>query len=154
MLPFKEHFVTEIAGDNASYKREYIDRFQHVWRSGFWEPAVHAELKKAGLQLLLVPSILVYHKRSFGLWDFMKQRFQHGRQFGGWRASGLAKTKRVVYIALSPAIPFVLLLRITRQVLSKHRHRKELLISLPILVLFLLAWGLGELIGYMRGSAR
>lgn len=153
MLPFAETFAPEVPGDNASYKRVYIDRCQHVRRNGFWEPAVHAELKKAGLRLLLAPSIVVYHKRSFDLWGFMKQRFQHGRQFGEWRASRLAGPARTLYVALSPAIPLVLLGRIARQVLSKRRHRKELLISLPMVALFLLVWALGELLGYLRGPA-
>lgn len=151
MLPFREGFVPEIAGDNASYKRAYIDRCPQVWRNGFWEPAVHAELKKAGLQLSLIPSIVVYHKRSFGFWGFMKQRLQHGRQFGGERACRFSIPKRALYSVLSPAIPLILLVRIARQVLTKRRHRRQLLLSLPILVLFLLAWTLGELIGYLWG---
>jgi len=151
MLPVQEGFVAEIAGDNASYKRAYLDRYQYAWNNGFWEPTVHAELRKAGLRLLLVPSIVIRHKRSFSLWGFVQQRFQHGRQFGAWRASGLTGAKRALYIALSPAIPLVLLVRIGRQVLTKRRHQKEFMISLPLLVLFLFAWAAGELLGYLRG---
>jgi glycosyltransferase involved in cell wall biosynthesis len=151
MLPCREGFVSEIPGDNASYKRAYIDRCQHVWRNGFWEPAVHAELKKTGLQLLLVPSIIVCHKKSFSLKGFLEQRFQHGMQFGGERASRFSGPKRALYVLLSPAIPIAFLVRISRQVLRKRRHRKEFLRSLPILLLFLLAWTWGELIGYLRG---
>ena len=153
MLPFAETFAPEVPGDNASYKRVYLDRCRHVWRNGFWEPAVHAELKKAGLRLLLAPSIVVYHKTSFDLWGFMKQRFQHGRQFGEWRASRLAGPTRALYVALSPVIPLVLLVRIVRQVLTKRRHRKALVVAVPVLLLFLLAWTVGELIGYLRGPA-
>jgi glycosyltransferase involved in cell wall biosynthesis len=154
MLPFPEGFVEEIAGDNASYKRADIDRCRHAWRDGFWEPAVHAALRQAGLRLLLVPSLVVYHRKSFGVWRFMQQRFQHGRQFGGERASRLGRRKRALYVALSPAIPLVFLVRITSHVLTKRRHRRELLLSLPILTLFLWAWALGEWIGYLRGSTR
>src|SRR5216683_3197838 len=67
MLPFERGPVREIAGDNASYKRTHIERYRHVWRNGFWELAIHAELRKAGLPLLLVPSVVVFHHRSFGL---------------------------------------------------------------------------------------
>ena len=150
MLPFQEGFVSEIAGDNASYKREYIDRCQHAWRNGFWEPTVHTELKKAGLQLLLVPSIVTRHKKSFSFWGFMKQRFQHGIQFGAERASRFSVPKRAFYVALSPAIPLVFLLRIAKQVLTKRRNLKQLFVCLPVLVLFLLAWASGELVGYLR----
>src|SRR5437879_13406548 len=123
MFSFPTGVAPEVPGDNESYKRVHIDRCQQVWRHGFWEPTVHAELKKAGFQLLLVPSIIVYHKRSFGFWGFMKQRFQHGRQFGGERASRLAGPQRVLYVVLSPVVPGVLLVRIIRQVLSKRAHR-------------------------------
>ena len=151
MLPFRESLVPEIPGDNASYKRVYIDRCHHVRHNGFWEPAVHTELKKAGLQLLLVPSIVISHKKSFSLKGFLKQRFQHGMQFGRERASRFPGPKRALYVLLSPAIPVAFLVRISQQVLSKRKHRKEFLISLPILLLFLLAWTWGELIGYLRG---
>lgn len=151
MLPFSEGFVAEIPGDNASYKRVHLDRCRHAWRNGFWEPAVHAELKKAGLKLLLTPLIIVYHKRSFGFWEFMKQRFQHGMAFGIWRVSQLAGPKQVFYIIFSPMIPLILLARIARQVMVKRRHWEQFLVSLPFLVPFLLAWSIGELVGYLRG---
>lgn len=154
MLPFPEGFVTEIPGENASYKREHIDRCQHARRNGFWESVVHAELKKAGFQLLLVPSIVVYHKRSYGFSGFLKQRFRHAMEFGRWRTSEVTSSQRALHIAFCPAIPFVLLVRIVRQVLTKRRYRTKLLVALPLLVLFLLAWTLGELFGYLRGPTR
>ena len=152
MLPFLESFESEIPGDNASYKLIHLKQCRHAWQNGFWEPAVHAELRNAGLRLLLSPSIVVYHKRSFRFWDFMKQRFQHGMAFGIWRTFCLSGPKWVLYVTLSPAIPFVHLFRIVRQVLIKRRHRKQFLFSLPLLVPFLLAWSIGELVGYLRGQ--
>lgn len=152
MLPFERGFAREIAGDNASYKREHIDRYRHVWQNGFWELAVHAELRKAGLPLLLTPSVVVFHHRSFGLGGFVRQRFWHGMQFGRDRAARLRWPRRALYIALSPAIPFVFLLRIARQVFGKRRHRAKFVGALPALGLFLLAWSCGELLGYLRGS--
>ena len=152
MLPFERGLAREIAGDNASYKREHIDRYRHVWQNGFWELAVHAELRKAGLSLLLTPSVVVFHQRSFGVGGFVRQRFWHGMQFGRERAARFRWPRRTLYIALSPAIPFVFLLRIARQVFGKRRHRAKLVGALPALWLFLLAWSCGELLGYLRGS--
>jgi GT2 family glycosyltransferase len=151
MLPLRQQFVSEIAGDNASYKRPHLERLQHVWRSGFWEPAVHAELKKAGFRLLFTPSIVIYHKRSFEFWSFIKQRFWHGIQFGRERASRVSGRKRMLYVLLSPAIPLIFLFRIIRQVISKQRHLGKLVAAFPMLVGFLTAWSFGELIGYLRG---
>ena len=154
MLPFPEGVAPEIAGDNASYKREYLDRYQYAWRNGFWESAVHAEMRKAGIQLLLVPSIVVRHKRSFGCWSFMTQRFQHGVQFGSERASRCSVPRRVFYIMLSPAIPLIFLVRIVRQLIRKQRHWGKFIHAFLILILFLSAWTVGELIGYLRGATR
>jgi glycosyltransferase involved in cell wall biosynthesis len=151
MLPFRQRFVTDIAGDNASYKREYLVRFQETWRDGFWEPAVHAELKGAGFRLLLVPSIVIRHKKSFSFLSFLKQRFQHGIKFGEERASHFSIPKRLLYLVLSPAIPLIFWVRITRQVMRRRRHLGKLLVAFPILVLFLLAWSFGEVRGYLRG---
>ena len=154
MLPFSESIVKDIPGDNASYKRWALDRCKDVRRHGFWEPVIHAELRKDGLQLLMTPTIVVHHKKSFSAPGFMKQRFWHGRQFGSARASKLSGIWRVIYIFLSPLIPVVFLSRIVRQVLTKRRHIREFLSSLPILVLFLLSWSTGELSGYLWASEK
>ena len=78
MLPFQEVTVNDFAGDNASYKRWALDRCKDVRSNGFWEPFVHAKLKKEGLQLVMTPKIVVYHKKSFSLSGFLKNRFLHG----------------------------------------------------------------------------
>ncbi|MBA2524655.1 MAG: glycosyltransferase, partial [Pyrinomonadaceae bacterium] len=147
MLPFREVTVDDFAGDNASYKRAALDRFRDARRKGFWELFIHNEMRKEGLELLLTPKIVVYHQKSFSLPSFMSQRFWHGRQFGGERASSISPLKRLIYILLSPLIPAVFLLRITRRVFDKRKHIRKYLLSLPILTLFLLGWAAGELTG-------
>ncbi len=153
MLPFKEAPVRDFAGDNASYKRSALERCEHARRNGFWESFVHEELIKDGARLLVSPEIVVYHQKSFDLVGFVKQRFWHGRQFGSERALDLSPLKRLLYILLSPLIPFLYLFRITRRVLSKRRHLGRYLLSLPVLTLFLLSWSIGELSGYLWISA-
>jgi len=152
MLPFLVKTVREIPGDNASYKRWALDRCKDARRNGFWEPSVHAKLKKDGLQLLMTPAIVVYHKKSFDVLGFMKQRFWHGREFGSARAWNLSGMWRAIYILLSPLIPAVFLARITQQMLQKRRHLRKFLLSFPILMLFLLSWSAGEFTGYLRRS--
>jgi hypothetical protein len=111
-------------------------------------------MRQEGAQLLLTPSIVVHHKRSFGVFDFLIQRFQHGRRFGGWRASRLSGIKRVLFVALSPAIPFVLKFRMARQVVAKHRHLSKFFVSFPLIAMFTLSWTLGELTGYLFGPTK
>ncbi|MCZ6765659.1 MAG: hypothetical protein O7D32_01875, partial [bacterium] len=151
MLPFGEREVDDIPGDNASYKRAAMEGCKEARRNGFWEPTVHAQFAREGLRLLTTPSILVRHKKSFAAWSFTGNRFQHGKRFGAARALNLNPMRRLVYTLLSPLIPFVLLSRIARQVLFKKRHMAKLLLSLPILMLFLISWSAGELAGYLQG---
>lgn len=152
MRPFLSHSVNDIPADNASYKRWALDRCEDVRRNGFWEPEIHAELIKDGFELLMNPAIGVCHQTSFSFLDFVRQRFWHGKQFGMDRAAKLSTLWRAIYILFSPLVPFVFLFRITRNVVARWKNVDKLLLSLPILFLFLLSWSLGELIGSLRIS--
>ena len=154
MLPFSEKTVEDFAGDNASYKRSALDRCRDARRDGFWESFVHAEMRQQGLELLITPSIVVYHQKSFTFVGFMKQRFWHGRQFGSERAQKIPGLKRTVYVLLSPLILPLYLYRITRRVIGKKKHIGPYLLSLPVLILFLLSWSTGETSGYVWPSAK
>jgi glycosyltransferase involved in cell wall biosynthesis len=151
MPPVREGFVAEIAGDNAAYKRRAIDACAGAWRDGFWEAAVHAELRRAGERLWLSSAALVCHKRSFGFAGFLRQRFAHGMRYGRDRGRELGVAQRSLRALGSPLVPAVLLFRIVRQVRRKRRHGKELVRALPCLLAFLAAWASGELIGTLRG---
>lgn len=148
MRPFEPGVVAEIPGDNASYKRWALDRCVDARRHGFWEPEIHAVLRQDGHQLFMDPSIVVDHEKAFGPLGFMRQRFRHGRHFGQSRAARFSALQRLLYAASAPLIPLVFLSRITRQVLTKGRHRREFIMSFPLLLLFLLSWSAGEWSGY------
>ncbi len=153
MLPFKKGAVEDFAGDNASYKRWALDRCTESRRNGFWESFVHAELRSAGLPLVRVPSIVVFHQKSFTLMGFTTQRFWHGRQYGAMRISQLPSLRRFLYAALAPGIPVISFFRITRRVVERRRNLGRYLLSLPALMLFILSWSGGELSGYVWPSA-
>lgn len=150
MLPFSEVHVKDFAGDNASYKRSALNSCKDARSEGFWEPFVHAELINKGFELLKTPEIVVYHKKSFTMSGFIRQRFLHGRQFGSSRASGISGTVRAMYIISSPLIPFVLLYRVAQRVIVKKRYVTKFLLSLPVTAVFFLSWTVGEVAGYIR----
>ncbi|MBI1745723.1 MAG: hypothetical protein HYR55_03945 [Acidobacteria bacterium] len=152
MTPFTARTVSDLAGDNVSYKRIALASCEHILRNGFWEPFIHAELRDHGFQLFLDPAIVVFQGHSFGFLGFMRQRFDHGHKYGSLRVATLTTGKRARLILLFPAIPFLLLYRCARRVMSKRRHRIRLVVSLPILLLFFLSWSLGELIGHCTGQ--
>lgn len=154
MLPFAEAEVEDFAADNASYKRRDLELVKASMQDGFWETFVHQEMRKQGMSLLKSPDIVVRHQRSFSFTGFMSQRFWHGRRFGSERTDAMPGPRRIAFILLSPLIPFIYLFRITRRVFAKKRNIGKLLLSLPVLVLFLLSWSTGELSGYLKGSEK
>jgi hypothetical protein len=150
----REGPTAEIAGDNASYKRVAIDACPEPRRDGFWEANVHAALERAGRQLWLDPEIRVVYRNPFGFGAFMRQRFQHGMRFTRGRSGDLPPWERALRVVLWPVVPVLMLVRIVRRVLAQGRHRRRLVLALPVLTLFLSAWALGEAVGYARGRAR
>lgn len=154
MPPFAPRAASDIAADNASYKKAALDACAHTWREGFWEPAVHACLRENGETLWVTPAIVVAQQRSFSLRGFLANRFRHGQQFGGERAARFGPFKRALYALASPLIPALFLFRIARQVLSKGRHRAQFWRALPVTILFLLSWSAGEFRGYCAPPRR
>jgi glycosyltransferase involved in cell wall biosynthesis len=149
MLPVKRARVNDFAADNASYKRSALEKYEAARRDGFWESPIHAQMIRDGLELLLTPAIVVRHQKSFSFPGFMKQRFLHGRQYGADRARNFSMIRRQLYIFMSPLIPVIFLWRITRRIITKKRSLAEFLSALPVLVMFLLSWSAGELVGYL-----
>jgi hypothetical protein len=149
MLPLAKGPTVEIAGENASYKRSALDACRASWRNGFWEPTVHAEIRKLGGHLSIDPGIVVDYSSTFGFGAFVRQRFWHGRQFGSARSRRVSSLLRLAYLLASPIVPLLLLCRIAGRVVSKARHLQKLILCVPLMTIFLCAWAIGEASGYL-----
>jgi glycosyltransferase involved in cell wall biosynthesis len=151
MKPTREGEVDAIPGNNVSYKRWIFQRFQHDIEAGVWDFVLHEHIRKENIPLYSIPSITVYHKMSRSLGWFIVQKFHFARSFAGMRLARSSWIRHLLYGAGGVILPSVLAKRIISCVWKKGRHRLELIISLPILMLLLLSWGLGETIGYIFG---
>lgn len=150
----REQRVSDIAGDNASYKRDALKTYGEVIRDGFWEPDFHRFVLAEGKTLTFVPEIRVTQRASFGFGSFCKQRLRHGRHFGQNRVHGCRPIVRAARIASSPLIPFVFLAKIAWRVIRSRRDVGPFVVSLPILFSFILCWSLGEVWGYLTRERR
>jgi hypothetical protein len=146
--------VSEIAADNAAYRRAEILRHEDLLRDGFWEPSFHARLRADGLALALEPRLRVFHRNCYGAGEFFGQRLAHGRDFGRARAARLPVAKRWLLLAASPILPLVFLHKIVAAALRRPHCRRQLPRALPWLLYFLAGWGLGEARGYLDSVAR
>lgn len=154
MPPFAERPVDQIPGDNASYKRFVLEECADLIKDGFWENDVNIRLRAGGHSLLMTPRIVVYHAHRGTVRAFCRQRLQHGRVFGARRINGAGLLLRLLYLTLMPLIPLLILAKIIRRVLARHENPRPLLLSFPLLVLFILTWSLGEFLGYLSGMGR
>jgi hypothetical protein len=60
-------------------------------------------------------------------------------------------SRRFAYGAAAFALPPLLLYRTVARVLAKGRYRMQLLLSIPLLLLFIASWTAGEIVGYWFG---
>jgi len=154
MQPLKKGAAMELPGNNVSFKRETLKRGREFVQDGFWKTYWCRRLQEEGVQLMAVPSIVVYYKKSFGLTPFLIRRFHHGRCFAGMRVSQVPLLMRVFYIAGSPLLPFLLLGRTIAGVVPKKRYLKQFILSFPISVLAVVLWSIGEFCGYLTGTGK
>jgi hypothetical protein len=146
--PLSTGTVTEIAADNALYRRADILQNSDLLEDGFWEPSFHKRFHQAGFSLVLDPRLRVTHRNCYTTRQFFQQRLAHGKAFGMSRCEDMSDGKRRLMIFLSPLLPLVFLSKICLRVLKKRKYPGKLLMSLPWLMVFLTAWGIGESKGY------
>lgn len=152
MHPMEEGVVNELPGNNVSFKRWALKRGQEYVRNGFWKTYWCRKLQEEGIQLISMPSIVVYYKKSFCLEPFLIRRFLHGRCFAGMRIAKVSVFKRMCYLAGSPLLPVLFLQRTINVVLLKRQYLKEFILSFPISVMAIVVWSLGECWGYLLGA--
>jgi hypothetical protein len=148
----REQTVTDIPGDNASYKREAIAAHWESIREGFWEPEFHRLVLATGQSLTFVPGIRVTQRASFGIRRFCAQRLRHGRHFGRDRMRDKSWIFRLAGLVAAPLIPVMLLGKIVRRSIRKPSYLGPFLASLPVMLMFIVSWALGEAWGYVTAG--
>jgi hypothetical protein len=143
---------SDIAADNAAYRRELLEEYADTWDGGFWEVEFHRELDSPDRTLRFVPDALVIFDPDATLGAYVKQRFEHGRHFGRWRAGRNGESVWRI-VSLAPLVPAVLLLRIWRRARAAGRIR-TFLFALPQLATLTAAWAAGELVGALGKTSR
>ncbi len=144
--------ATWLTGNNVVYPRALLQEFRQVIAEGAWENRLHDAMRDAGVALVCYPEIVVGHKKHFSVGEYLGQRYLYARSYAGARVNGRSLGPRLAYAAAAVALPPLLLWRTVSRVVSKRRHVGHLVLSLPLLALFVCAWAAGEVIGYARGA--
>jgi len=148
--PFKAGPSGCLTDVNIGYKRSALESTRQVWEQAFSEPALHAALLGAGHTLWLSPDIVVYqHRTGLTLSRTMRERYVWGRYFAGNRISGKSPVVRLAFCAMTLTVPGIILLKKTRDIITRQRHGGAFLRALPATLLLILCWTWGEFTGYL-----
>lgn len=145
--PLADDAALDLAGDNACYRRDVLERYAAHYDDGFWEPVVHQAMRRDGLRLALDDSIVVRQPRGISFGTLARQRVRHGRRHGRDRAAATTRRATVVAIVTAALVPWVMAGRAARATFARARHRVAFVGSLPLLVLLYSCWAYGELLG-------
>src|SRR6266550_2495660 len=134
---------------NVAYHRSHLEAIREVWKDGFHESEVHDALRKRFGPLYLWPTAEVRVTRNVRFRDAVYERYAFGRLFGATRIAHANPGRRLYYAALSPALPALLLTRMTTSAAKSRAIRVSFLKALPSIVTMVLAWSWGEWLGYL-----
>jgi GT2 family glycosyltransferase len=152
MSPNQAGVVDSLSGNNVSYKRAALAQVESCFRNGFYETFIHGELRRQGHPLYMAPAAVVYHKKHYGAKQALIDCYHHGRLFSGKRVGEASRLQRGALTIGSLVLPILLPARIALRIIQKKRHIKELLLSLPHLLLLMTSWSVGEFCGYAFGA--
>jgi GT2 family glycosyltransferase len=143
--------VDGVPGNNVTYRRALLRRFAGRIAEDRWEDHLHRALVGAGIVLESRPDIVVSHRQHTSVRRYARQRFWYSRSFAAQRAAGAGTGRRLALGLGAVVLPPVLLARIVRGVWVTGRYRRELLESLPLIVVYVIVWAAGEVAGAWCG---
>ena len=141
-----------ITGNNTIYARDLLERHRAATHAGRWENYLHDLLRSEGVPLIFRPDIMVGHKKHYTIGEYFTQRFLYARSYAGARHAESSWRRRLAYGVGSFALPPVLLWRTVSRCLSKQVDRSLVWRSLPLTVLFVIAWSAGDIAGSWFGA--
>ncbi len=141
-----------LPGNNVVYRRGILEKHRAVIAEGRWENRLHDAIKAGGTTLWCQPDLLVGHKKHFGFLEYLSQRYLYARSYAGARVKGASVAKRLVYGGAAFLLPPLLLYRTVQRLTAKRVALPLILRTLPLIGVFLMSWGIGEIVGYWFGA--
>jgi hypothetical protein len=150
--PLEPGPATWLTGNNTAYDRSLLVELRELLAEGRWEDALHDALRARGVTLWCRPDLTAEHKKHYTVGGYLSQRFLFARAYAALRLRNTGWLRRLGRGLLAAGLPPVLLGRIVARVWRGKAHRRELVPSLPLLLLFVAGWGAGELVGAWFGE--
>ncbi len=136
---------------NVAYDRRQLAAVGDLWHVQFNEPEVHDALRAKFGDLWLHPASEVVMHRAIAFLPCLRERYAFGRIFGYKRIEKESFMRRCVRAAVAPALPALLLGRMTAKVLRSRALARRFAGSLGPILALVFCWSWGEWIGYVTG---
>jgi hypothetical protein len=141
-----------ISDANCCYKRAALEGIGSVWREVFHESSINDALRAKGDKVILAPAAVVsQHRLGLTLGSALKERYVWGRSYAASRAKLATAGKRLFWGAFSPALPALMLTRMTLMAWKKRRTWGAFVKAFPLTAMLIVSWAGGEFIGYLTG---
>ncbi len=148
LADIEPEYVSDI---NVAYKRDAIMSVRNLWQETYSETTVHWAMRSQGEKFLLDERMVVYQKRpKIKLSKAFRERIDWGRIFAETRAKKMAFSKRLIYSAGATLLPPLLLFRLFKHMKRQKRTFQQIAKTLPVALILLTGWSLGEMFGYLR----
>jgi hypothetical protein len=153
-LPLASGQSDSVSDVNICYKRAPLYSVRHVWGNRYHETTTHWALQRNGYTFFLDSRPIVeQRRRDLSLGGLLAERFHWGRLFAYTRGRECGSVKRALLAMGSLLLPVVLF---TRHATTQWRKRVRLtrfVAAAPAMLLLLISWSAGELVGYVTGDS-
>jgi glycosyltransferase involved in cell wall biosynthesis len=142
--------MVDIPTCNISYRPELLWQFGPFLENGYCsDTAMNWKLADAGHSLVFWPDLVVAHFNLNHLGRFARKQVMHGNAFARMRCQvrNLSVLQRAALVAGCILLPGLLLWRLIRRVVPAG-YLSQALLSLPVILIGLVAWSWGEAKGY------
>lgn len=112
------------------------------------ESDLHRTLSQSRAPIVEAEAALAWHVRRYSWREAFGDRLRFGLEFGRLRRSRHSRWVNIAAGLAGPAIFLVQAFRLARLMAHADRHRRRFLASLPITLGLLMAWSVGESLGW------
>jgi len=137
---------------NTAFRREVLMDFGADLDKAFgFGDSLHEGMKSRGQHAWFEPVVVVEHVNIYRARHWLKERYLSGVLIGGSRSDKWPWSRRLLYVAASPLIPFVVLSRVRNGVREVARRETLPRSTYPVIVGGVILKVLGEVRGYVFG---
>jgi Glycosyl transferase family 2. len=138
---------------NTAFRRETLMAFGDDLDKAFgFGDGLHEGMKARGHRAWFEPVVVVEHVNIHRARHWVRERYLSGALIGGSRSAKWPWQRRLLYVAASPLIPFVILSRVRKGIREVGRREALPRGTYPVIVGGVLLKVLGEVRGYLFGK--